>query len=72
MLSHPRQAAEADLQPIWQLTGDSVELLERLGLKHDEQDPRLHIHAGPSTLAAAQAHSSSFALIKTPERVPLH
>ncbi|WP_019011433.1 hypothetical protein [Deinococcus aquatilis] len=69
MLSHPRQAAEADLQPIWQLTGDSVELLERLGLKRDEQDPQLNIHAGLTTLAAAQAHSSSFALIKTPERV---
>ena len=45
-------------------------MLERLGLKRDEQDPRLNIHAGLTTLAAAQAHSSSFALIKTPQRVP--
>lgn len=64
------QLNSSDLQVIWQINGDSVELMERLKLDRSEQNPRLEIHAGEGTLWEAQQQGKDLQLIRDPKRVP--
>ncbi|GGR53441.1 hypothetical protein GCM10008959_13810 [Deinococcus seoulensis] len=60
------QPDPSDLQVIWEVDGDSVELMERLNL---DQRPRLRVHAGQGTLWEAQEKGMDFQLIEDPRHV---
>lgn len=64
------QPATTHLQVIWQVTGDWVELLERLNLDRYEQDPSLDVHAGEGTLDQARQEGSDLQLIRNPKGAP--